>query len=393
MGPTIILDKSALQALSENEINILNKYYYINIPGILIKEILGDLHKPLITSGLEKNQSIILAKKISLLNSTINIYYRDLLIGDLLGEQVFINAFRPYVLSRPPVVNSEGEKIVYLEQSWEEIQLEKWKSGDFSSEDELISQKYKEMTANIDLDKFKKEMANLLSGLKKFTTIVQISNYIDNLFNDHEMQEIILNNLFTEFNINIDMQLETRKRWNAKGKPFIIEFSAYSFYCLKVRFIFIIALINNVISTRPTNIIDLEYLYYLPFCWVISSNDKFHKKLIYSLLNNSQFFFDGIKLKNDLKKIVNERNKIKCEIEKTEWDNNYKDFPPQHIDTLTLKICDKYFKYINSLDIHLNIKQDEDIDCIIHERFVNINSLCFCGSGKKLRDCHLKGKI
>jgi hypothetical protein len=42
MGPVIICDKSTLQALSRDELNALRRYYSLNIPPVLLVEILGD---------------------------------------------------------------------------------------------------------------------------------------------------------------------------------------------------------------------------------------------------------------------------------------------------------------------------------------------------------------
>jgi len=45
MGPIILLDKSTVQCLSQEEIYFLFKHYYIAIAPILIIEILADLKK------------------------------------------------------------------------------------------------------------------------------------------------------------------------------------------------------------------------------------------------------------------------------------------------------------------------------------------------------------
>jgi hypothetical protein len=42
VGPTIICDKSSLQALSKDELSVLRKYYSLNVPPILLVEILGE---------------------------------------------------------------------------------------------------------------------------------------------------------------------------------------------------------------------------------------------------------------------------------------------------------------------------------------------------------------
>ena len=45
MGPILLCDKSTLQALGRRELNVLRRYYFLNMPPVLLVEILGDLHK------------------------------------------------------------------------------------------------------------------------------------------------------------------------------------------------------------------------------------------------------------------------------------------------------------------------------------------------------------
>jgi hypothetical protein len=70
-----------------------------------------------------------------------------------------------------------------------------------------------------------------------------------------------------------------------------------------VKMFFSVCLQNNIIGTRATNLVDLEYLYYLPFCEVFVSGDDFHKKLVPHLLIERQQFVRGQDLKEDLARI------------------------------------------------------------------------------------------
>src|SRR5688572_16247652 len=45
MGPCLLMDKSAVQALPKRLLSVLSRHYHLNIPPILITEILGDLIK------------------------------------------------------------------------------------------------------------------------------------------------------------------------------------------------------------------------------------------------------------------------------------------------------------------------------------------------------------
>ena len=49
------------------------------------------------------------------------------------------------------------------------------------------------------------------------------------------------------------------------------------------------------------NLSDLMYLYYLPFCNVFVSNDRFHRKVVPEFLTPQQKFTWGFDLKEDVK--------------------------------------------------------------------------------------------
>ena len=45
MGPPLMLDKSSLQTLSHDEMDILRRYFSLVVPPVILVEILGDLKK------------------------------------------------------------------------------------------------------------------------------------------------------------------------------------------------------------------------------------------------------------------------------------------------------------------------------------------------------------
>src|SRR6266566_8971960 len=81
------------------------------------------------------------------------------------------------------------------------------------------------------------------------------------------------------------------------------KLAPYTAYCVRVALIFHFALAFNLISTRATNRIDLEYLYYAPFCHAFSSGDTFHRKTA-QLVMPAQKYIDRDVLKKDLKDLA-----------------------------------------------------------------------------------------
>ena len=78
----------------------------------------------------------------------------------------------------------------------------------------------------------------------------------------------------------------------------------YAFYCLKVFALFLgVYKFDLLPEKKPDDQADLEYLFYLPFCDVFSSNDKFHATLAPPLMGKDQMFLLGENLKKGIREI------------------------------------------------------------------------------------------
>src|SRR5207253_7367462 len=83
-------------------------------------------------------------------------------------------------------------------------------------------------------------------------------------------------------------------RWRAQGEPPITKFAPYTAYMVTVDIFFEIALGADLISReRPSNKIDIAYLYYLPFCMAFTSNDTLHARTAPLFMSESQDFVPG----------------------------------------------------------------------------------------------------
>jgi len=80
--PIILLDKSVLQSLSREEAEKLSSHFFVNLPPVLIVEILADLRK-------EDGQKIVsgLFSKLLAMNPISCIDWRFLCAKSLLGKE------------------------------------------------------------------------------------------------------------------------------------------------------------------------------------------------------------------------------------------------------------------------------------------------------------------
>ena len=84
------------------------------------------------------------------------------------------------------------------------------------------------------------------------------------------------------------------------------------FICLRVDSLFLFGLTSGLIGTRPTNRVDLEYFYYLPFGNVFTSNDKF-LKVSYLFYLEDQKVYSWARIKRGFKNIVTFLNTLETD--------------------------------------------------------------------------------
>lgn len=127
------------------------------------------------------------------------------------------------------------------------------------------------------------------------------------------------------------------------GGPPVIQFAPYATWCFRINIRTELAIIYKLVR-KPLdakNSIDRQYLYYLPFCQVFSSNDVFHKTLAPFFLAEAQSFVSGEDLKRDLTKIENVWRAIPPDV-KAKGSINYAAYPPRDPELLTHRLWDRH---------------------------------------------------
>jgi hypothetical protein len=94
-------------------------------------------------------------------------------------------------------------------------------------------------------------------------------------------------------------------------------------------------------DVKPSHQIDLAYLYYLPFCTVFTSKDRFHAQIVPLFLAPFQTFVNGQDLKAELKKLDEHYSRLP-ESELRQGLINFAPYPPDETDFLTTRLWDKY---------------------------------------------------
>ena len=296
MGPQILLDKSALQSLSDDETWCLTRYYYVIYTSILFNEVLGDLTKD---EDNEESKRIVrqVSNKIKPVDSCFTTDYQILLEYNLLGNEIIMDG-SPIRIDAIPVLTPDLGKGIYFGVQPEREDLWRWKAKQFTTEEYEYSKKWRAWSKSIDLEKWRK-----FEGFPTINSLEELVPAVQDSWEKVPYHLEPLQFLLTEAGIPEDSSNQIFKKWDQCGVPQLQEFAPYAYYCFTVLFSFYTALANNLIGTRATNRVDLEYLFYLPFCKAFSSGDKFHKDFAPLFLNDQQNFIDSSTLKQDLKRI------------------------------------------------------------------------------------------
>lgn len=305
MGPTLIFDKSAIHSFAEREAKWLTNLYNINRTPTLFMEIMADLKKKASDTRLSEDQVKRLAKKFSPINTYQNIHHSEIWYHNLLGEHVPMDG-RVMLGGGKQVTSGDGTKGILIEESPEDKAMRRWQEGRFNDFEEGLADRWRESIKGIDLTKLNQTYSKSNPKEQKpFADLDRLAIAVNRVCDGEGGQYRLLTNVI-EGLVPGDDKFAQRVviRWKLLGRPPIRRYAPYAVYCYAVNMFFAVGLAMDMLSTRASNVIDLQYLYYLPFCHVFTSGDKFHKKVAPLFMQPNQVFVDAAKLKADLKMIA-----------------------------------------------------------------------------------------
>ena len=321
---------------------------------------------------------------------------------------------RPILGRGRNVSDVNGKKGVVFEQQFEEKMLHRWRDGEFEKAEELAAEQWRFSIEEIKIDLHDYVVSDKISGLKNFKDII---DYTDHYLANVDAQRQLLTNILTLFCVEPKLASEVLYKIETNQIKLVSEYAPYTFYCYRVYLIFSLALAKGMITSRKTDIIDLQYFYYLPFSAIFSSDDKFHRLFSQYFMRSDQIFIQGSEIKNDISKIVKmsrEQKELSCE----DWIRKHKHYPPEIDGSFTSTLWDKnvpkerrrYYidtprkasgkdkKLIEKINMLVSLPEDktieqtlssDDKDYIIIQRRVGPEDFCPCKSGRLFKDCCL----
>lgn len=340
MGPTTIFDKSFLQSLSIDESVWFDHFFLTNICPLFYVETLADLKKIVERRTPEQEVSII-AAKFPEMHGTPNVSHVTACTGELLGHPVPMTGQILLAGGRP--VKAGGQSGIVFDKFPEAEAFSRWQKKEFLEIERLYAHGWRETVTNLDLEQMANRFRKLGIDGKTCKTLEQAKALAEQIVSstDKPFDRMYLALLF--LNIHPQYHQEITHRWSIMNYPPLRCYAPYVSYVYTVELFFQIALSANLIpSERPSNRVDIAYLFYLPFTMIFVSSDKLHRKCTPLFLRSDQQYIWGPELKDGLHKI-NDHFLEYSEEQKEKGVMSFAGTPPKVDDFFVTKIWDRHF--------------------------------------------------
>ncbi len=336
-GPITLFDKSALQILTVDEAVWFDTFYFPSMTPLFFVETLADLEKEM-KSGSSPEQYVGALAEKTPLGGGINIHHHTLSVNELLGNKFDLRHV-PVVAHGSPVATPSGGRAVVYDPPPEAQALSRWEEGQFLEVERRFAKSWRDALSGIDLDAIFRQGRDIIRRIGRPKDLLAAKAAATELLRNPSSRYVsdALMELKPE-----DMARAILDRWKRHGSPPIKEFAPFTAHMLTVDLFFCLSLGADLIGReRPSNKIDIAYLYYLPFCMVFTSRDKLHEKTAPFFLDEDQAFVRGDDLKADLAKLDAHYSRL-SEEEKLRGVMSFAHYPPVDGDFLVSKLWDKF---------------------------------------------------
>ncbi len=286
MGPIIIFDKSALESLNPDEAVWLDTFYTANITPLFFIETLADLEKE-VRKGRTPEQVVGSLAYKTPEEGKPNVHHRTLLETELTGTGTLdMRSGRPHI-SRGRALELGGKMGVVFEESREEEALRRWQRLEFLDVERLIAKTWRQALSGTDFEGVYRTFQHFFP-IGRPKSLADVKRVVDFHLSDPDQERILRFGLTLQGAVP-QAQEAVVARWSRAGRAPLREFLPYFMHVLSVDLFFRLGIAADLIGRkRPSHIVDLSYLYYLPFCMVFSSNDKLHREMVPFFLRENQ---------------------------------------------------------------------------------------------------------
>jgi hypothetical protein len=230
-----------------------------------------------------------------------------------------------------------GEKCIYVDSIPTQDMLARWVAGDFSQNDRDFAREWRDGISQIRLEELFRQSKELRRA--EVRTTHDVARLATAVLEGRDY--LLLHTIYQLAGVPGSVRDQAIIAWRKSGKPSVSEFFPYSCFTLRIELYFLFGLANQIITTRDSNRIDIEYLKYLPFTQVFASGDDLHIQASQHFLMGHNAFISSTELKSSLSEIADRWDAID---DKTRARGTacYADFPPPDLDNGVTRLYDLY---------------------------------------------------
>lgn len=340
MGPIVIFDKSALQALNIDEAVWFDAFFLANVVPVFYVETLADLDKEVAEGKTPEAVVGRLAEKTPS-SAAANVHHRQMIIAELLGHKVEMTG--QVVIGVGDVKQApDGMVGLHVDQFPEAEALQRWRSHDFLEIERAVAKDWRTELAAHDPARVIERVSKTLPTDTKISDLEQLKTFIDTFCSSCVPEVIGL--ALDLLGAPDEYKGFALARWEAEGKPPLDQFAPYATHVFKVDMLFYLGIHRGFISgERASNKADMAYLYYLPFGMVFVSGDRLHQRTVPLFLRADQSYLGADELKEALRELDAHYDGLPDEI-KRQGVLAFASFPPSEIDNAVTQLWDKHMR-------------------------------------------------
>jgi hypothetical protein len=221
-------------------------------------------------------------------NAVPNTHHRSLILAELTGWNVPMDGRVP-IASGDVMRGPEGRIGVHVDEFDEAVALERWKNHRFVEIERQIAKRWRADLVDHDRDRTIGILRNVLPVDARVPDLAALKLAIDAFCASTETETIAL--ALDVLGVPDQSTRDALARWEAASRPTLDTFAPYTTHVFKVDLIYYLGVDRGFIpGERPSNRLDMAYLYYLPFCMVFTSGDNLHRRTAPLFLRPDQSF-------------------------------------------------------------------------------------------------------
>jgi hypothetical protein len=179
--------------------------------------------------------------------------------------------------------------------------LQRWKARQFGREERELAMDWRRAVGSMNLNEIYIRFRSRAASLRTLEDAYQAARHI---VEDYEQRSVVMERALHLAGLRPDLRHVALERWKEQSTPPLAFHAPYTAYLVKLDVFFSLAIGAGLIGKeRPSNIVDFAYLYYLPFCQILVSQDKLHRTLAPIVMEGKKEFVWTPDLKTDLARL------------------------------------------------------------------------------------------